>query len=55
MKVVLTTVFDLQVDAIKIASNEEMSNIKVVHLVETRNFDFWIMSIQGHMRLLWPK
>ena len=36
-------------------SNEKTIIRKVVRLVETINFDFWIISIQGHMQFLEPK
>jgi hypothetical protein len=36
-------------------SNEKVIGMKVVRLIETRNFAFWIISIQGHMQILEPK
>jgi hypothetical protein len=48
----LTTVFGLQRRYLKIASNEKIIVEKVVRLVETSNFGFWIISIRGHMQFL---
>jgi hypothetical protein len=36
-------------------SNEKVVNMKVVRLIETNNFAFWIILIRGHMRSLEPK
>jgi hypothetical protein len=49
---VLTTVFGLQRRYLKMASNEKIIVEKVVRLVETSNFGFWIISIRGHMQFL---
>ena len=51
----LTVVFGLQVDTFKITSNDKMLNMKVVRLVETSNFGFWVIVIRGDMRKLEPK
>ena len=51
----LTVVFGLQVDTFKITSNAKVLNTKVVRLVETSNFDFWVIVIRGDMRKLEPK
>jgi hypothetical protein len=45
IKGMLTTVFGLQRRYLKMASNEKVMNTKVVRLVETNNFAFWIIAI----------
>ena len=51
----MTTFFGLQRRTLKMISNEKTIVRKVVRLVETINFDFWIISIQGHMQFLESK
>jgi hypothetical protein len=48
----LTTIFGLQRRYFKMASNEKIIVEKLVRLVETSNFGFWIISIRGHMQFL---
>ena len=47
---VLTIVFGLQVDILKMISNDKMLNIKVVRLVETSNFAFWVIAIRASLQ-----
>jgi hypothetical protein len=46
----LTTIFGLQRRYLKMASNEKVVNTKVVRLVETNNFAFWIIAIRSNMQ-----
>ena len=48
----LTVVFGLQVDIFKMTSNDKMLNIKVVRLVETSNFAFWVITIRASIQNL---
>ena len=52
---VLTVGFGLQEDDTNMISNGKIMWTKVMRLVETSNFDFWIISIQDHMQILKPK
>jgi hypothetical protein len=37
-------------DIFKMASNEKVMNAKVVCLVETNNFAFWVIEIRGNIQ-----
>jgi hypothetical protein len=50
----LTTVFGSKKSIQKMTSNKKIIERKVVYLVGTRNFDFWIISIQSFMWSLEP-
>ena len=55
LNTVLTLVFGLQVGILKMTSNDKMLNIKVVRLIETSNFVFWVIAIRASMQNLEPK
>ena len=51
----MTVVFGLQVDILKMTSNDKTLKVKVACLVEASNFAFWVIAIRASMQNLEPK